>query len=228
MGRHHCLPIRHEAVATTLHDYVHCADAGGKPRYPGQRRLCGSGVPAEPYVKQSVLNAQTDNDFRLGVISALRAETEDSSILFGKYFSGAINPIVTDVLPWWYNVHQSDDAPIHSDFLIILSQGGLAGYFLFAAFLLGFARLCLRGARSSALFGETDLERFFDAALVMEVIFCFYIMFNPIMQKPYIVAFFLVLVPICVFLNRGLEHALSILQPSQPRTAFAFEALPGP
>ena len=181
---------------------------------------------SEPYVKQSVLNAQTDNDFRLGVIDALRSEAESSSILFGKYFSGDINPIVTDVLPWWYNVHQSNDAPIHSDFLLMLSQGGLVGYLLFAILLLGFARLCLKGAQLSESVGEIDLERFFDVALVMEVIFCFYIMFNPIMQKSYIVSFFLVLVPICVFLIRGLEHALSATQPIRTRVAFTSEALP--
>ncbi len=182
---------------------------------------------AEPYVKQSVLDAQTDNDFRLGVIDALRAETESSSILFGKYFSGNINPIVTDVLPWWYDVRESDDAPIHSDFLIILSQGGLVGYLLFAVLLLGFARLCLRGAKLSALVGKVDLERFFDAALVMEVIFCFYIMFNPIMQKSYIAVYFLILVPICVFLIRGLQHAVSASQPIGKRVAGTGTAFQG-
>ena len=183
---------------------------------------------AEPYLKQSVLNAQTDNDFRLGVIDALRQATESSSVLFGEYFSGDINPIVTDVLPWWYDVFQTDDAPIHSDFLIMLSQGGLAGYILFATLLLGFARLCLKGARLSASIGETELERFFDSALAMEVIFCFYTMFNPIMQKPYLAALFLVLVPICVFLMRGLEQALLMAQPVRPRLAFVCEAPPAP
>ena len=182
---------------------------------------------SEPYVKQSVLNSRTDNEFRLGVIDALRSETEDSSIIFGKYFTGNVNPIVTDVLPWWFNESQSNDAPIHSDFLIMLSQGGLVGYLLFAVLLLGFARLCTKGARLSARVGDAALERFFDAALVMEVIFCFYIMFNPILQKPYIGAFFLVMVPICVFLMRGLEHALSAIRPIQQPVAFGLEAVPG-
>jgi hypothetical protein len=183
---------------------------------------------AEPHIKQTVLAAQTNNDFRLGVIDALRSESVSNSLLFGKYFSGDINPTVTGVLPWWYDVGQTDDAPIHSDFLIMLSQGGCVGYSVFAILLLGFARLCVKGARLSASVGQTALERFFDASLAMEVVFCLYIMFNPIMQKPYIVSFFFVLIPIGVLLMRGLEHAFVVVRPTRPPVTLSYGALPGP
>ncbi len=162
----------------------------------------------EPYFKQGVLEAHSNNEFRLGVIEALRMETESSSLVFGKYFSGNVLPYVSNVLPWWYGASGSDYAPVHSDFLIMFSQGGLIGYGLFAVVFLGFAHLCIRGARLATALGNASVRSFFDAALVMEVVFVLYISFNPIMQKSYIVSVFFFLIPVGVLLARDQERAM--------------------
>ena len=159
----------------------------------------------EPAVKQSILKSQDNNDFRLGVIAALRDETASNSIIFGKFFTGGIDADVSDYLPWWH-AGGDDFAPIHSDFIGLLSQGGLAGYLILSLLFIGLARLCMASARFSRKHAE---QKLFDAVLVMESIFMIYISFNPIIQKAYFAALFFFLIPACVLTARGIPRRAS-------------------
>jgi hypothetical protein len=113
---------------------------------------------------------------------------------------------VSDVLKWWYAESGSDRAPIHSDFIGLLSQGGLAGYFILSALFIGLAHLCITSTRFIRRHAE---ERIFDAILVMEPIFMLYMSFNPVIQKAYFSALFFFLVPACVFTARGMPTRVS-------------------
>jgi hypothetical protein len=151
----------------------------------------------EPLVKVDLLGGISNNDFRLGVLSALREEMRTRPMLYGNGFAGDINPSVSDYLPWF-----GDEAPIHDDFLIMYSQGGLIGYALFAATFLGFAALCARSARLAERSGRAVFAQLFDSILVADLVFVLYISFNPILQKVEFSAFFLMLLPIAVLCRR--------------------------
>jgi hypothetical protein len=157
----------------------------------------------EPYVKSDVLESTSNNEFRLGVTAAARTEMQETSIWIGQAFSGDMDVSVNRYLTWY----DKSEAPIHSDFLTIIVQGGLIGFALFSSLFLGLAGLCWRGARLSRAVDEPASETLFDALLGIDVVFAIYISFNPIMQLlPCVLPFFLT-VPLAVFLSRSLTGA---------------------
>lgn len=88
----------------------------------------------EPFIKADVLQGESNTDFRLTIIK-LALRPLDDSLLFGLKLSGNPNVPLGLVYPWWRDVIPGGVAMIHSDLIIILSQSGIVGYSLFAAFL---------------------------------------------------------------------------------------------
>ena len=133
----------------------------------------------EPSVKEDLLEGHSNNDFRLGVLKAARDEMGQQSLLIGKAFSGdvGVDPLI--YLPW---VHEDEELTIHSDFVIMMLQGGLIGYGLLAALFVGMALLCAKAARIAQLARDSSSESVFDALQLMNVTFILFISPQPTIQ----------------------------------------------
>ncbi len=166
----------------------------------------------EPYVKSDILQSKSNNEFRLAVIAAARAEMSRTSIWAGRGFIGDMDVSVVRYLKWF----DKAEAPIHSDFLTLTVEGGLIGFALIATLFLGLAKLCWRGARLAHAAGDGGGEILFDACLAIDVVFAVYISFNPIMQMLQCVMPFLVSVPLAVFLAREFANVPAPARPAPP------------
>ena len=137
-------------------------------------------LEVETVLKTEVLGGRTNSAFRLSVIRAASHEYGQGSFLFGKFFSGSINaPEMEYYLPWW----NDDEAPIHSDFAIIIQQGGLFGITLFAGWFLGILRMFRNGARLAAVVGAPEAKRFLEAATLCCLVVAIFLSFNPVLQQ---------------------------------------------
>jgi hypothetical protein len=154
----------------------------------------------EPLVKEDALDSHSNNEFRLGVISAVRDEMAEQSMLVGTFFTGDVNVSVRKYLGKWLD---EDQAPIHSDYILMIRQGGLIGYGLFATLFIGMARLCAKAARLAHAAGDGGGETLFDALQAMNVIFMCSISGNPTMQLLDCTVPYLMLLPLAIFLARA-------------------------
>jgi len=137
-------------------------------------------LEVERFLKTEILGTYTNADFRLGAIRGASYEFSQGSFLFGKFFSGSINaPEMDFYLPWWGDY----EAPIHSDFSIILLHGGALGFTLFAGWLFGICLMFRNGAQLAALAGTPDIKRFFESALLCCLVVAIFISFNPVLQQ---------------------------------------------
>jgi hypothetical protein len=175
----------------------------------GSRDIAEAVYSIEPYMKSDVLHSSTNNDFRLAIITAARDEVSRNSLLIGQGFEGNIDVPISRYLPWY----EAPEAPIHSDFLTIIVQGGLVGLALFSTLFVGLAQTCLIAARRFHAAEDEEGELLFDAILAIEVVFMLDISFNPMMQILECVLPFLMVVMLGVFLARGAPR------PSKPRPA---------
>lgn len=176
----------------------------------------------EPLVKQQALDAQDNNEFRLGVLAAARDEMQQHSLLVGKAFIGDVAVPSLVRLPW---VPEAPMLTIHSDYVIMIVQGGLVGYALFVAFFIGTVWLCGRGAKLAHRARDRGSEVVFDALQAMNAVFMLYIAANPMMQQPQYALPYLIMVPLTVFLARQQPGFAPVrrqnaVQPSYP-PAFA-------
>ena len=137
----------------------------------------------EPSVKED-LGGESDNDFRLGVISAARDEMAQHSLLVGQAFTGEVTVNALPYLPWLSNDRRetASNENIHSDFLIMIVQGGLIGYGLFASLFVGMALLCAKAARLAHAARDGSSEALFDALQAMNVAFMLCISGNPMLR----------------------------------------------
>lgn len=158
----------------------------------------------EPSVKEDV-GGVTDNDFRLGVISAARDEMARYSLLVGMAFTGEITVDPLPYLPWLTDNGRETQTnhDIHSDFVIMIVQGGLIGYGLFASLFIGMALLCARAARLAHMARDGSSETLFDALQAMNVAFMLCISGNPMMADLQNSAPYLILLPLAIFLARS-------------------------
>jgi hypothetical protein len=154
----------------------------------------------EPLVKQEALGGPDNNDFRLGVLAAARDEMAGESFLIGKAFIGNVAVDALVRLPW---VHDETMLSIHSDFVIMIVQGGLIGYGLFAVLFIGMARLCGKGARLAHAGGDFASETLFDVLQAMNVTAMLYMSQEPMMQLTNITLPYLILIPLAIFLARS-------------------------
>jgi hypothetical protein len=158
----------------------------------------------EPWMKEDALGAISDNLFRLGVIHAAHDEIFKESLLVGKFFSGDINVNANDYIPYVNGYYMSAGSePIHSDYILMLQQGGLIGYALFASFFVGVARLCARAARLAHAAGDDTSETLFDALQAIYINFMLCISANPVLGIGELSLPFFMLVPLTVFLARA-------------------------
>jgi hypothetical protein len=144
----------------------------------------------------------SDNAFRLGVLSAARDEMAEHSLLVGKAFSGEVTVDAAQYLTW-ADPWETGATTIHSDFDIMIVQGGLIGYGLFASLFVGMALLCAKAARLAHAAGDVNSERLFDALQAMNVAFMLCISGNPLMPDLQGTAPYLILLPLAIFLARA-------------------------
>jgi hypothetical protein len=124
----------------------------------------------EPLIKQDALDANSNNQDRLAMISAARYELSQYWLLVGKAFSGNVNVNTELYLPWLWSQGVME-LPIHSDFIIMIVEGGLIGYGLFASIFLGMALLCAKAARFARAVRDSNSEILFDAFQAMNITF---------------------------------------------------------
>jgi hypothetical protein len=153
----------------------------------------------EPLVKEDTLESQSNNAFRLGIISALRDEMAEQSMLVGKFFAGDVNVDPRKYLPW----NENASLPIHSDYLIMLQQGGLIGYGLLASLLMGMALFCAKAACLAHAAGNAISEILFDAGQTINITYMLCFWGHPWLQAIDHDLFYLILMPLTIFLARA-------------------------
>jgi len=152
----------------------------------------------EQIIKIDFLGGVSNADFRNAVAIAMREEFYSENIVFGRFFTGNINPFVFHLIPWF-----GEFAPIHSDFMTVMFQGGLVGFSMFSAVFLLWQHLWRRASAACELKGDVHASRFFDFMAICQVVFMLYMSFNPILQRIEIVAFFYVLALLALFRGYG-------------------------
>ncbi len=172
----------------------------------------------EPLIKQDALGANSNNQDRLALISAARYELLQYWLLIGKAFSGKVTVATELYLPWLWSQGVME-MPIHSDFIIMIVEGGLIGYGLFASIFLGMALLCAKAARFARAVRDSNSEILFDAFQAMNITFMFYMSGNPTMLLTQVtVPCYLLPVSLAVFLARAQPgFAEPRRRPSGPR-----------
>jgi hypothetical protein len=144
----------------------------------------------EPMVKEGLLGSTSNNSFRMVVLELAREAILESHWATGQGFTGTTNVNVASVIDGWetgsaigVDLAAASQAPVHSDFMIMLWQGGILGYSLFALSLLGAVRQI---GRSLAIAEETQhgaAITLLRSLYILIVVFCTFISFNPILQK---------------------------------------------
>jgi hypothetical protein len=152
------------------------------------------------------------------MISAARYELSQYWLLVAKAFSGNVNVNTELYLPWLWSQGVME-MPIHSDFIIMIVEGGLIGYGLFASIFLGMALLCAKAARFARAVRDSNSEILFDAFQAMNITFMFYMSGNPTMLVTQVtVPCYLLPVSLAVFLARAQPgFAEPRRRPSGPR-----------
>jgi hypothetical protein len=126
----------------------------------------------ESYLKESILGGESNSESRTALIRAIQEEFSNQSLLFGGFFMVSTSPDVSDLLG-----REEFIAPVHSDFIQMLHQGGLVGLAAFAYFMIELNFL--------HKMPEPSPEREFlsRAIPVCTAVFAVYISFNPIMMN---------------------------------------------
>lgn len=140
----------------------------------------------EPFVKEQVLGAHSNTDFRLKILQLAREEFLGLPLLTGHAFLGSPNVHVGSVIPDWAPPDAENlglYAPIHSDFFLLLWEGGLVGYALAIGTAASMVACFLRSARLARARGDTAAEVYFQAGFIQLVVISVYISFNPIMTR---------------------------------------------
>jgi hypothetical protein len=157
----------------------------------------------EPSVKEDV-GGESNNGFRLAIISAARDEMTQYSLLVGKAFTGEVRVDPVPYARWLTNNGRETDTDhdIHSDFIIMIVLGGLIGYGLFASLFVGMALLCAKAARLAHAAHDGASETLFDALQAMNIAFMLCISGHPMMGEVQNSAPYLILLPLAVLLAR--------------------------
>ncbi|MGH9960516.1 MAG: hypothetical protein ACREBC_25910, partial [Pyrinomonadaceae bacterium] len=141
----------------------------------------------EPMVKEELLGSASNNSFRIAVLGLAREAILKTPWATGQGFSGTPNVDVGTVNEGWSGGDPNDPlssrVPIHSDFVIMLWQGGMLGYGLFA---LSFTAVVVNLRRSLEIAvakGAVAAVTLLRSLYIFIVVFSVYISFNPILQK---------------------------------------------
>jgi hypothetical protein len=158
----------------------------------------------EPSVKED-LGSESDSDFRLAVLSAARDESARHSMLVGQAFTGELTVNTLPYLPSLSDDKRdiASNQNIHSDFAILIVQGGLIGYALFTSVFVGMALLCAKAAQLAHAARDRNSETLFDALQAMNIAFMLCVSGNPMMADLQGTAPYLILLPLATFLARA-------------------------
>jgi hypothetical protein len=144
----------------------------------------------EPMVKEGLLGSTSNNSFRMVVLELAREAILESHWATGQGFTGTTNVNVGSVIDGWetgaevgVDLAAASQAPVHSDFMIMLWQGGILGYSLFALSLLGAVRQIGRSLAVAEEIQHGAAITLLRSLYILIVVFCTFISFNPILQK---------------------------------------------
>jgi hypothetical protein len=144
----------------------------------------------EPMVKEGLLGSTSNNSFRMVVLELAREAILASHWATGQGFTGTTNVDVASVIDGWetgsavgVDLAAASYAPVHSDFMIMLWQGGILGYSLFALSLLGAVRQIGRSLAVAEEVQHGAATTLLRSLYILIVVFCTFISFNPILQK---------------------------------------------
>lgn len=110
----------------------------------------------ETLVKVNMFNSLPNTQFRLVIMELAIDKFIASSWLFGELFSGPTNVFIAGNLPYWLDNVSAGVAAIHSDYVILVLQGGLIAYTLFNLALAMIVRVHIR--RLKVLNSGTDVD----------------------------------------------------------------------
>lgn len=131
----------------------------------------------EEDLKQGLLGAHSNSEFRLAVMESASEAYHNSSLLFGSYFTGSINAQHMEYfLPWW----QDFMAPVHSDFAVVVLQGGVVGAALLALFFIKLISF-LQAVSSGAGHGDRYTRAYCHGTVLAIMNFMIFANFNPMM-----------------------------------------------
>ncbi len=133
----------------------------------------------EPIVKEELLGSASNNSTRLVLLGLAREAILKTHWAIGQSFSGTTNVDVGTVYEGW----STDDAPIHSDFMIMLWQGGLLGYGLFALGITAAVVNLRRSLEIAVAKGAVAAVTLLRSLYILIVVFSVYISFNPILVQ---------------------------------------------
>jgi hypothetical protein len=152
----------------------------------------------DPLMKEDVLDAQSNSAFRVAIISAVRDEIAEKSILVGKFFSGDVVVNFSKYYTW-----DSPFAPIHSDYIAIIQQGGLIGYGLLASLFVSAAFFWAKAARLALAAGDASSETLFSAAQGINITYMLVITGSPMLADLKDSLPYLTLILLTIFLARA-------------------------
>lgn len=137
----------------------------------------------EPMVKEKLLGSASNNPFRIVVLGQAREAILKTPWAIGQGFSGTTRVDVSGTVIDGWSGGNAKRASVHSDFMIMLWQGGMLGYGLFAlsitAAVVNLRRSLEIAVAKRAVAAVTLLRSLY----VLIVVFSVYISFNPILQS---------------------------------------------
>jgi hypothetical protein len=144
----------------------------------------------EPMVKEDLLGSTSNNPFRMVVLKLAREAILSTPWAIGQGFVGTTNVNVGLVIDGWTGGEDpgvfpatGGQAPVHSDFLIMLWQGGALGYGIFALSLLGAIRHLGRSLAIAEAAGAWAAVTLLQSIYILILVFSIFISFNPVLQK---------------------------------------------
>lgn len=149
----------------------------------------------ESYVKEKLLGGESNWEARAALIIATQRNFSEGSFLFGNFFAGEASLDVGDILG-----REEFTAPVHSDFVQILYQGGVISLVAFCYFFVEVALL----HRSREKSPESDVLR--RTVPTCTAVYAYYISFNPMMHNIEYSLWFFMLSFICLGLTRDKEN----------------------
>jgi hypothetical protein len=89
----------------------------------------------ESSLKKEVIGGISSVEFRMAILKLAFATIDDSSFWYGSALSGDLTVPLGQVpsWQWWFFHNPNGDAPIHSDFVIVLCLMGIIGYVVFSS-----------------------------------------------------------------------------------------------
>jgi len=149
----------------------------------------------ESYVKEKLLGGASTWEARAALIIATQQNFSEGSFLFGTFFAGEASLDVGDILG-----RDEFTAPVHSDFVQILYQGGVISLIAFCYFFVEVALL----HRSREKSPESDVLR--RTVPTCTAVYAYYISFNPMTQNIEYSLWFFMLSFICLGLTRDNQN----------------------